>query len=167
MRTGNGGGERQAFANEVRRLTDAVAKLVRDHLELARAELKEEARRYAADAALAAAALPFLLAALLLFDVALALGLADWLGMGWAFALVALLNLAVGGICAGVAATRLHRRTGPLPATTEELQRDKLLLLQIRQEMSGERGELPPPGVRPYPSSGDEGKGAGSGELPA
>jgi len=166
MRAGNGNGERQSFAQEVRRLTDSIAKLVRDHLELARAELKEDARRYALDAALAATALPFLLAALLLLDVALAIGLAGRLGMGWAFALVGALNLIVGGACAAVAAARMRRHAHPLPMTSEELERDRLLLQQLRQEMTGTRGALPPPGIRPYPPTPEEGRdGRSSGSA--
>lgn len=141
------------IAREMRRLADAVTQLVRSHVDLAKAELREEVRSRLGDALLLVLALPLLLAALLLLDVALALALASWLGDAAGFALVGLLNLAAGAICGGVAAARMRKRDRPLSATTEELERDRLLAAQVRQAMRDEDGPLPPPSIRPYGDS--------------
>lgn len=138
------------IGREMRRLADAVTKLVRSHVELAKAELREEVRGRMADALLGSLALPFLLAALLLLDVALALVLASWLGQAAGFALAGLLNLAVGGGLAAMAAARARRRDAPLSDTAEEIERNRLLAAQVRQAMREESGPLPPPSIRPY-----------------
>ena len=152
----NGSGERdrQPLGREVKRLADAISRLVRDHLELAKAELREEMKSYAVDAALGATALPFLFAALLLLDFALAFALSGPLGLPLACALVGLLNLAIGGAFAGVAAARIRKRDRPLDETSEELQRSRELVQQLRQELRHQPGPLPPPGVRPYAPDG-------------
>jgi len=138
----------------MKRLADAMSRLVRDHVDLAKAELREDARRYAVDAALGTSALPFFLAALLLFDVALALGLASVFGTAWAFALTGVLNLAVGGALGGVAAARFRKHERPLPETSAELQRNAALVRQLRQELRQQPGPLPPAGVRTYEPDG-------------
>jgi uncharacterized membrane protein YqjE len=151
---GNGQRERQPLGQEMKRLADAISRLVRDHLELAKAEMREEAKRYAVDAGLGATALPFLFAALLLFDFALAFALSGPLGQPIAFALVGLLNVVVGGTFAGVAAARIRKHARPMAETSAEIQRNKELMQQIRQEMRQQHGPLPPPGVRAYAPDG-------------
>jgi len=141
---------KRGVREDLRRLTDGLSRLVREHVELAKAELREEAKAAALDAAMAAVALPFLLAALLLFDAALALALGTLIGAVWACLLVGLLNLGIGGLLGLTAAMRLHARS-PLADTKLELRRDRMLLEQLGQTMQGQRGPLPPPGIRPYP----------------
>ncbi|WP_373045128.1 phage holin family protein [Vulgatibacter sp.] len=155
--------ERQPLGREVKRLTDALSRLVRDHMDLAKAELREDARRYALDAAFGATALPFAFAALLLLDVALALGLGGWLGMAWGFVVVGALNFTVAAILGGLALERIRKHTKPLPETAEEMERNKALVQQLRQELKGQHGPLPPPGIRTYPS---DGKGADEVQEP-
>lgn len=118
---------------ELRRLADATGRLVREHVDLARAELEQDARRIAGDAAMGVVALPFLLTAQLLLSAALALWIAEALGGPWAFAIVGGANLAAGAGLALLAAHRL-RKDGKveLPATTEELERDRKMLRELR-----------------------------------
>src|SRR5712675_1926909 len=79
------------------RLLDGVQTLFREHLALAKTELKDDLRRARRDVLLSAAGLPPLLVGYVLLMVALALLLAQVLP-GWlAFALVAVVNLAAGG----------------------------------------------------------------------
>jgi uncharacterized membrane protein YqjE len=118
---------------ELRRLADATGRLVREHVDLARVELKEDARRLASDAALGVVAIPFLLTAHLLLSAALALWIAQALGAPWAFALVGGGNLAAGAGLGIVAARRLRRDGGvELPATAEELRKDRAMMLGLQ-----------------------------------
>jgi uncharacterized membrane protein YqjE len=141
------------MADELRRLADGLTRLVRDHVELAKAELRREAGLAAADALLAALALPFLLAALLLFDGALVAAVAGPLGLGWACLLVGLLNLAIGATLGIVGLSRLRRRE-PLAETSRELDRNRLLLRRLGQEIRGGGGPLASPGIGPHPPEG-------------
>lgn len=90
----------------VERLTHGVSNLVRDHLELARVELKEGARLWGQDAAVLAAALGLVLVAHALLMVALALLLSRALPVWLAFALVGGANLGGG---AALVMQRLRR----------------------------------------------------------
>lgn len=139
------------LSRELRRLADALGRLIREHVELARAEVGEDLRRRAVDAALATVALPFLLAALLLIDAALALALGRRLGEVQGFAIVGVANLAVGAILGALALARF-RRARPLAATAEELRRDRLLAARLRQELREEAGSAPSRGIRAYPT---------------
>lgn len=80
------------------RLSNGVTTLVRDHLELARVELKEGARALGQDALVLGAGLGLTLVAHALLMVALSLLLAKVMP-GWlAFGLVGGANLGVGGV---------------------------------------------------------------------
>lgn len=134
-----------SLAAEMRRLTDALSRLVRDHLELARTELREEARAWTRDAALGAAGIPFLLAALLLLNVALAVALSTAIGTAWGFAAVGLANLAVGIGLAAAAAGRLRARGTPLPRTAEELERNRRFAVALQALLWNGRGNAASP----------------------
>lgn len=142
--TGNGERERQSLGGEMRRLADSISLLVRNHMDLAKAELREEIRAMASDAAMGLAALPFLLAALLLLDAALAIGIGRWLGVGWGFAVVGALNAALGGLLGGLAAARLRKHKPRLDATSEELKRNREMVRQVRAEMRAPEAVEPP-----------------------
>lgn len=139
---GNGGTERQPIGREVKRLADALSRLVREHMDLAKAEIREDVRRIVRDAAVGMMAVPFLLAALLLFDVALAVGLSKWLGTGWAFAAVGALNLLLGGALGGWAASRLKRDKVELEGTSSELALNRQMVQQVREAIREERRPL-------------------------
>ncbi len=79
------------------RLLDGVQTLFREHLALAKTELKDDLRRAGRDLLLSAAGLPPLLVGYVLLMVAVALLIAQALP-GWlAFALVGLVNVIAGG----------------------------------------------------------------------
>lgn len=119
---------------EMRRLADNLSRLVRDHLELAKWEVRHEAKELAADGAMGAMALPFLFAALLFLDGALAVGLGGWLGIGWGLLIVGVLNLGIGTALGGLALARLRAHPPKLEATTEEMGRNKELLERVRNQ---------------------------------
>ena len=110
---------RGGFFQDLGRLARASGALLRDHALLAREEAKEEGRRVAINASMGATALPFALTALIMLSVALAVGLSGWLGVGWAFLVVGLLDLAIAGILAGLAALRLRREPSRALARTK------------------------------------------------
>ena len=121
------------------RLVDGVQTLFREHLALAKTELRDDLRRAGRDVLLSAAGLPPLLVGYVLMMVALALLLAQALP-GWlAFALVALVNLiAGGGLTVAFMNKARHEKIG-LPRTEEELRRDKEWIATL-----GEGGPRPP-----------------------
>lgn len=125
-------GQRESLSAEMRRLADNLSRLVRDHLDLAKWELREEAKGMATDAAMGAMALPFLLAALLFLDGALAVGIGSWLGIGWGLLVVGVLNLGIGATLGGLAAARIKARQPALDGTKQELQRNKEMLQIVR-----------------------------------
>src|SRR5712671_7321241 len=107
------------------RLLDGVQTLFREHLALAKTELKDDLRRARRDVLLSAAGLPPLLVGYVLLMVALALLLAQAIP-GWlAFALVAVLNLAAGGALTLAFMKKARQEKIALPRTEEELRRDK------------------------------------------
>ena len=96
------------------RLLDAVQLLVREHLALARVELKTEARSLAHRLSPAAVGVPLLLSGwlLLMLGVAVALPLPPWAALG----LVAIANLAAGGALTRSALRRMSAAGAGLPA---------------------------------------------------
>ena len=63
--------EAPTIGDSIRRLTDGVGRLVREHLQLARAELKEDLRKVGRDVALILAGIPPLLLGYALLMVSL------------------------------------------------------------------------------------------------
>lgn len=110
----------------VGRLLDAVQLLVREHLELARAEMKQDARALGRNLALAALGVPALLAGwiLAMAAVALALPLPRWA----AFALVAAGNLGLGAALTAAGVRRAGREDRLLGGTFKELRRDRQMV---------------------------------------
>ena len=107
------------------RLLDGVQTLFREHLALAKTELKDELRRAGRDLLLSAAGLPPLLVGYVLLMVALALLVAEALP-GWlAFALVGLVNVIAGGALARAFMNKAKQDKIALPRTEEELRRDR------------------------------------------
>src|SRR3954471_3332416 len=78
------------------RLIDGFQTLVREHLALAKVELKEDLKRMGRSLLFSLAGIPALLAGYLLLNVAVALLLATVIASWAAFGLVALVNLAAG-----------------------------------------------------------------------
>lgn len=116
--------EREAKVGDaVARLLDAVQLLVREHLELARAEMKQDARSLGRHLALAALGVPAVLAGWILAMTALALALP--MPHAGAFGVVAALNVG-GGLALSAAGLRKARREDLLlRRSREELRRDR------------------------------------------
>jgi len=143
------------------RLARATGALIRDHAILARVEAKQEGKRLAVNASVGAAALPFALTALLMLSVALAVGLSRWLGVGWAFLLVGLLDLAIAGLLATFAALRLREEPSrALALTREELGNDRRMARRVFRKVREPRPEAylgshePPSHARAIPGDG-------------
>jgi uncharacterized membrane protein YqjE len=125
------------------RLLDGVQTLFREHIALAKTELKDDLRRAGRDVLLSAAGLPPLLVGYVLLMVALALLLAQAIP-GWlAFALVALVNLIAGGALTVAFMNKARQDKIALPRTEEELRRDKEWLATLRE------GAVRPPSPGP------------------
>jgi uncharacterized membrane protein YqjE len=128
------------------RLLDGVQTLFREHLALAKTELKDDLRRAGRDLLVSAAGLPPLLVGYVLLMVALALLIAQALP-GWlAFALVGLLNLIAGGALTVVFMNKAKQDKIALPRTEEELRRDREWLASLRQ--GGPRPGAQAPAIR-------------------
>jgi uncharacterized membrane protein YqjE len=133
------------------RLIDGVQTLFREHLALAKAELKEDVRRAGRSVLLSAAGVPPLFAGYLLLMVAIALLIALALP-GWvAFAIVALLNLTAGGLLTLVSIERVRKEKLALSRTTEELRRDREWIASLGEGSapSGPAARVEPPGREP------------------
>jgi uncharacterized membrane protein YqjE len=114
------------------RLLDGVQTLFREHLALAKTELKDDLRRAGRDVLLSAAGLPPLLVGYVLLMVALALLLAQAIP-GWvAFAVVAVVNLIAGGLLTVTFMSKARQDKIALPRTEQELRRDKEWLTSVR-----------------------------------
>jgi uncharacterized membrane protein YqjE len=126
------------------RLIDGFQTLVREHLALAKVELKEDLKRMARSLILSAAGVPALVAGFLLLNVAIALLLATVIASWAAFGIVALVNLGAG------AALTLHfikkARETPisLSSTGTELRRDREMLSSLT---NGAPAPAPPAAV--------------------
>lgn len=123
-------------ATPLRELSDGVARLVVDHVELAKAELTEGLKRAGKDLAFVAAGA--LLAGLgwLLLMFAVAWGLGERFGMARSFLLVAAVHVVAGGLLATVFGARLAGRDKPMmDQTALELRRDKRFFKRIRRTL--------------------------------
>ena len=151
------------MAGELRRLADALSRLVKQHFDLARAELRVDASRWGQDAAVALAAMPFAVIGLLLVDLALAALLARAIGVPGALAVLGAANLAGAGALSRRAVRRIRARRAALRGTAEELRLDRETL------RGGGRGAPPhghPDHVHPVRETGRAGVAEGSAERP-
>ena len=114
------------------RLIEGLQTFIREHLALARAEAKDELRTLLRDLAVAAAGVPFLLVGYLLLMIAAGFALALVLPSWAAFGIVAAVNLAAGGALTFVLGGRVARKRLALPATGEEIQRDKQWVAELK-----------------------------------
>ena len=114
------------------RLIDGVQTLFREHLALAKAELKDDVRRAGRSALLSAAGLPPLFVGYVLLMVAIA-RLLQLVLVGWAaFGIVALLNLAAGGALTLAFGAKVRAEKLALVRTSQELRRDKEWISSMR-----------------------------------
>src|ERR1700682_6489526 len=117
----------------LQRLLDGLQMFIREHLALARSEMKADLRAMGRDLAVVAAGLPILAAGYLLLMVAAGFLLALWMPTWASFGVVALANLGAGGAVTVAGIPRLMRDRVELPATTEEIQRDREWLTAMKQ----------------------------------
>jgi uncharacterized membrane protein YqjE len=115
------------IAAHVTRVAEGLAKLLTEHLTLARLEVTQDAKALARQAALVAIFVPFILTGYGLLCVALAFWLARWMPTSAAFAVVGGVNVVGGGIGVWRATRRLQERP-LLDETVSELGRSAALL---------------------------------------
>ncbi len=120
-------------------LLEGLQTLTREHLALARAEIKDDLRVMGGDAAVGAAGVPALAAGYLLLMVAIAQLVALWLPLWAAFGIVALVNLGAGAAISGGRLRKMMDQRLALPGTGEELQRDKAWLASLGGATQEER----------------------------
>ena len=99
------------LAAAVSRITDGISRLISEHVALARIEFRDDARAFAfATARLAVFAL-LILVGYGFLCAAVAMALWSWIGsIGWALAVVALVNVLIGGPGVYLAIRRLTGR---------------------------------------------------------
>jgi len=113
-------------ADAFQRLIDGIQLLIREHLALARVELRDDLRALGRDLFLAALGVPLLVTGYLIAMISLALGLTAVLLPWAAFGAVALANLAGGAILTLVSVRRASSRKAlPMSATTSELAQNR------------------------------------------
>src|SRR5438874_7582351 len=117
----------------LQRLIDGLQTLIREHLALARAELKEDVRSVGRDAVVGAAGVPALLAGYLLLMMALGFLLSLWMPTWAGLGIIALLNLGAGGAVTYAGIRKVMRGRVDLRRTGEELQRDRQWLASLKE----------------------------------
>lgn len=127
----------------LQRLLDGVQTLIREHMALARVEIREDARAMGRDLLVGAAGLPALVAGYLLLMMAMGFLLALVVPTWAAFGLVALLNLAAGGALTLAGVRKVTGDRMELPRTAEELRRDKAWLAEMKN--GGQAAKLAAP----------------------
>src|SRR2546428_9447990 len=108
----------------LQRLFDGLQTLIREHLALARVEMKQDLRAMGRDLAVGAAGVPALGAGYLLLMVAVSFLLSRWLPYWAAFGIVALANLVTRGTLDRAGTPRVIRDRVELPAPAERNRRD-------------------------------------------
>ncbi len=131
----------------LQRLIDGVQTLIREHMALARAEIKEDLRGMGRDVLVGASGVPALAAGYLILMIAIGFLLALWLPNWAAFGIVALGNLGAGGALTYTGVRKVMSNRVDLQRTAEELQRDRQWLSTMkngsRSEADGQLGTRP------------------------
>jgi uncharacterized membrane protein YqjE len=135
------------------RLLDALQTLIREHLALARVELKQDLRTMGRDLATGAAGMPPLAVGFLLLMFAIASLLSIWLPAWAAFGIVALVNLAAGGAMTWSASRRVAHSRIELPCTAEEIRRDREWMAALKNQARGSPADAPPTAALSQPGS--------------
>jgi uncharacterized membrane protein YqjE len=106
------------------RLGDDFGTLVSTQVELARIEIREEAARAGKAAGMLSAGAAFGWAAVLILSVAAALGLAEVMPEGWAFAIVGAVHAAIAAVLLLRGRERLQQVAPIAPVTKETIKED-------------------------------------------
>jgi uncharacterized membrane protein YqjE len=127
------------------RLVDGLQTLFREHLALARLELRDDVKRIGRDLLFSAAGVPLLLVGYVLLMVSAGLALALVLQAWAAFLIVAGVNLVAGAVLAKQFGGRIGKEDKvELPRTAEELQRDKRWVAALRDANARPQPALEP-----------------------
>ena len=130
----------------LQRLLDGLQLFMREHLALARSEIKSDLRAIGRDLAVGAAGVPALAVGYLLLMLAISALLALVLPAWAAYGIVALLNLGGGGALTLTGIRRIRREQVELPRTAEEIERDRKWLAS-GMKPGAPRDGLQPPGT--------------------
>jgi hypothetical protein len=117
----------------LQRLLDGLQTFIREHLALARAEIKDDVRAVGRDLLIGASGVPALAAGYLLLMMALGFLLSVWLPQWAAFGIVALVNLGAGSAVSYAGMRKVMQNRVKMKSTGEELQRDKAWLSQLQE----------------------------------
>ncbi|MGZ6124098.1 MAG: phage holin family protein [Myxococcales bacterium] len=115
----------------LQQLLDGLQTFIREHLALARVEMKEDLRGLGRDLMVGAAGVPALAAGYLLLMMAVGYLLAVWLPAWAAFGIVAAVNLALGGILTWSGTRRAMEDRVELSGTATEIRRDREWLASL------------------------------------
>lgn len=123
-----------------RQLGDQLGKLVNDHVELARAELKQTVAKAGRDVALTAVGVLLLSIGYALLAVGASLALGEVVGRARGFLLVSAFHVVVGLTLVMVFARRLQRQDKPaLPTTTAALADDGRFARRLKTQLTQNR----------------------------
>ena len=136
----------------LQRLLGGLQTFIREHLALARAEIKDDARAMGRELLISAAGLPALVSGYLLLMIAAGYLLALWLPSWAAFGIVALLNLGAGGAVTWFGLRKVIQTRVGIPGTGEELQRDKAWLSNLGRRDTWQTPAGTPPQFAPASS---------------
>jgi hypothetical protein len=132
--------ERNGLSAAVGRLTDGLTRLFSEHLALARAELKEDARAVGGNLARVMLFVPLVLVGYGFLCAALAMGLSAAIPLWVSLLVVGGLNLGVGGVGAMAAARRLQARPALLDESFSEAQRSAQALAAVARRPAAANG---------------------------
>jgi uncharacterized membrane protein YqjE len=119
--------DRVGLAAALGRITDAVSRLMAEHLALARVELREDARSLLLRAERIVLFAPLIVVGYAFVCAAVAIAISTWIGLVWALLVVGLLNVIFGGLGAYFAWLRLEAQE-MLNETRAEVSRSAELL---------------------------------------
>jgi hypothetical protein len=126
----------------LQRLLDGLQMFIREHLALARSEMKADLRAMGRDLAVCVAGVPALVAGYLLLMMATGYLLSVWLPQWAGFGIVALLNLGAGGSLTLAGMRRVRGERVELPRIAEELRRDREWLAALKQGAFAQAGAV-------------------------
>ena len=132
----------ESVTDAIRDLSEGLGTLLRGHLQLARVELKHEARSMARDFGLELSGAPLLLFGYFMLWIAGSLGLGLVMPLWAAFLIAAGVNLLAGALLVTLGARRMRREKAKMPATADEWRKDRALASELRESQGAPPEEL-------------------------
>lgn len=145
----------------LQRLLDGLQMFIREHLSLARAEMKADLRAMGRALAMGAAGVPALAAGYLLVMFAIGCLLALVLPAWAAFGIVGVVNLGAGAALTASGLSRARQNRVELRRTSREIERDRAWLAGLAQSARGREAALGP-AREPALASGEAAAGRGA-----